>query len=209
MNTQEAYNAWAQTYDTVENRTRDLEAQAIREVVPAGRYGHVIELGCGTGKNTAWLAAQAEQLTAVDFSAEMLAGARAKGAATHVAFRQADITEPWGFAGEPADLITCSLILEHIAALDFVFGQAARALAPGGRFYVGELHPFKQYQGSKARFETGAGVRELDCYVHHLSDYAGAARRCGLAVEDLGEWFDGDDRTGVPRIVTWLFRRAG
>ncbi|MBC7446626.1 MAG: class I SAM-dependent methyltransferase [Hymenobacteraceae bacterium] len=207
MNTQQAYNVWAATYDDVKNSTRDLEAQAIRAVIPQGRFAHIIELGCGTGKNTEWLAARAERLTAVDFSPEMLAKAQLKAPA-NVTFRQADITQPWGFTGESADLITCSLILEHIADLGFVFNQAAQVLAPGGRLYVGELHPFKQYQGSKARFETEAGMRELECYVHHLTDYAQAARRCGLVVEDLREWFDEEERSGSPRIVTWVFREG-
>ncbi len=207
MNTEQAYNAWAATYDEVENRTRDVEAKAIRAVLPKGRFAHILELGCGTGKNTEWLAARAERVTAVDFSTEMLAKAQQK-APPNVTFRQADITQPWGFTGEAADLITCSLILEHIADLGFVFHQAAQLLAPGGRLYVGELHPFKQYQGSKARFETAAGMRELDCYVHHLTDYSQAARRCGLVVEDLREWFDEEERSGSPRIVTWVFREA-
>ncbi len=218
MNTQQAYDAWSATYDTVENHTRDLEAAAIRTMVPAalgitpvGRCGHIIELGCGTGKNTHWLAMQTERLTAVDFSTEMLAQARTKTLRSNVAFQQADITQPWAFAETgQADLITCSLILEHIDDLDFVFAEAARALAPGGLLYVGELHPFKQYQGSKARFETATGqMRELDCYIHHLTDYTHAARYAGLTVEALREWFDDTDetRTGPPRIVAWVFRK--
>ena len=212
MSVQQAYNAWAATYDAGENRTRDLEAQAIRAVIPAGEFGAVIELGCGTGKNTDWLATRAAQLTAVDFSPQMLQRAQQKGAAPNVRFQQADITQPWDFAPPAATgLITCSLILEHVADLGFVFGEAARVLAPGGRLYVGELHPFKQYQGSRARFETDTGLRTLECYVHHLTDYAQAARRHGLTVEVLREWFDDDDddRTGTPRIISWLFRRPG
>ncbi len=73
---------------------------------------------------------------------------------------------------------------------------------------AGELHPFKQYLGSKARFADAAGaVQELQCYIHHLTDYSKAARWAGLAVEDLRECFDEDEREAVSRIVSWLFRR--
>ncbi|GAA4018604.1 hypothetical protein GCM10022408_35510 [Hymenobacter fastidiosus] len=208
MNIQQAYNAWAASYDTVINKTRDLEARAIRDVVPAGAFPTVIELGCGTGKNTTWLAEKAGHLTAVDFSAEMLHQAQQKRLPPHVHFRQADITQPWTFADRPADLITCSLILEHISDLDFVFSQARQALQVGGRFYLGELHPFRQYQGSKARFVTPEGVFELPCYVHHLSDYLESARQQGLHCVSLREWFDEDDRTALPHIMSLLLERS-
>ncbi|MCY7328240.1 MAG: hypothetical protein LH618_06810 [Saprospiraceae bacterium] len=85
--------------------------------------------------------------------------------------------------------------------------QAHQALQPSGLLYLGELHPFKQYQGSKARFETGTGVFELDCFVHHVSDFFGAASRNGFACIQLNEWFDDDDRTTIPRLLTMVFAK--
>lgn len=208
MNIQEAYNTWADSYDDVRNQTRDLEARAIRSLVPGGHFSEIIELGCGTGKNTEWLAARATHLTAVDFSAEMLLKAQQKLQQPHVTFQQADITREWQFVRTPANLITCSLILEHIQNLDHVFAQASKVLQPHGLFYIGELHPVKQYQGSKARFGTAAGgIFELECYVHHISDFTETARRNGFSCVSLQEWFDDDDRTTTPRIICFLFRR--
>ncbi|UYZ65136.1 class I SAM-dependent DNA methyltransferase [Hymenobacter weizhouensis] len=208
MNVQQAYNTWASSYDMVRNLTRDLEAQVLRAVLPPGSYAEVVELGCGTGKNTAWLAQRAHRLTAVDFSSEMLARAQAAPQPPHVRFQQADITQPWFWLTAPADLLTCSLILEHIQRLDVVFALAQMALRPGGLFYIGELHPFKQYQGSKARFDTAeGGVFELECYVHHISDFTESARRHGFSCQRLQEWFDDEHRAGTPRIVSFLFRR--
>jgi trans-aconitate methyltransferase len=208
MNIQQAYNTWAGSYDTVRNRTRDLEARAIRSLVPAGPYAEAVELGCGTGKNTGWLATQARHLIAVDFSAEMMQQARQKLPLPHLTFQQADITQPWYFVSQPADLLTCSLILEHIQDLGHVFAQARQALRVGGLFYIGELHPFKQYQGSKARFETAAsGVFELECYVHHLSDFTETARQHGMRCARLQEWFDEDDKSTTPRLITFLFQK--
>jgi ubiquinone/menaquinone biosynthesis C-methylase UbiE len=210
MNIQEAYNSWADSYDNVQNKTRDLEAHAIRSLVPGGHFDEVIELGCGTGKNTEWLAARTTHLTAVDFSAEMLLRAQEKLQHPHITFHQADITQAWQFSRTPANLITCSLILEHIQDLNHVFAQAREALQPQGHFYIGELHPVKQYQGSKARFDTATGgIFELECYVHHISDFTETARRHGFSCVSLQEWFDDDDRTTTPRIVCFLFRREG
>ena len=207
MTIDQAYNQWASSYDAVVNNTRDLEAQALRTMLPAGPFPEIIELGCGTGKNTAWLARQAAHLTAVDFSPEMLRRAQQKlhGHQPPITFAQADITQPWHFVPGPVDVITCSLILEHLQNLDFVFAQAKQALCPGGLFYVGELHPFKQYLGSKARFETPTGPVELEGYVHHLSDFTEAARRHGFRCRQLQEWFDNDSRATPPRIISFLF----
>lgn len=206
MNTEDAYNDWADTYDTVNNKTRDLEAIALREVLGDTVYETILEIGCGTGKNSAWLAGRCNLLTAVDFSAKMLRIARTKINSENVDFRQADITESWSF--NKTDLITCSLVLEHIENLSFIFQQAARVLGAGGRFYVCELHPYKQLQGSRARFEKDGNVVELEYFVHHISAYFGAAQQHGLACRNLQEWFDDEDKSTLPRLVSFLFEKG-
>ena len=204
---QQGYNQWAATYDTVENKTRDLDQTATQTILKDIAFSDVLELGCGTGKNTIWLAEKAKQLIAVDFSAEMIAQAKAKVASGNVRFMQADITQPWPFDNNTFDLITCNLILEHIAHLEPVFSEANRVLKPGGKFYISELHPFKQYTGSKARFEQNKEQIVLDCYVHHISDFFNSAVANSFGCIQLNEWFD--DEKGLPRLVTFLFKKEG
>jgi len=206
MNVQQAYNSWSETYDAVENKTRDIEAMALRKSV-SGENLDILEIGCGTGKNTEFLQTKAAKLIGADFSAEMLEKAKAKIDAENVEFRQMDLREEWSFAENSFDLITCSLALEHIENIDFVFAQAARVLRNGGRFYIGELHPFKQYNGTKARFETGNGVFELECFVHHISEFFEAGTKNNFDVIELKEWFDEDDKTQIPRLLTMIFRK--
>lgn len=205
MNNQQAYDSWSQTYDSVENKTRDLEASALREMI-SGENLEILEIGCGTGKNTGFLLTKAKRLTGADFSAEMLEQAKRKITAGNVDFRRMDLREKWAFADDSFDLITCSLALEHIENIEFVFGEASRVLRRGGKFYFGELHPFKQYRGSKARFETGSGVYELECFVHHVSDYFAAAKINNFTCIELKEWFDDNDQTNIPRLLTMIFR---
>lgn len=207
MNIQEAYNTWSDNYDTVINKTRDLEAIALRSMLSDIAPASILEFGCGTGKNTEWLLQKTTALTAVDFSSEMLAKAKQKITAPHVQFVQADIQQPWQFVNTPIALVTCSLVLEHIDALQPVFEKVTATLQPGGYFYMGELHPFKQYGGSKAKFDTTDGVFELTCFTHHLSDFITAAINSGLTVVAAKEWFDEDDRTTVPRILSILFQK--
>lgn len=71
LNVRDAYNMWAEQYDTNENKTRDLEAFSLRKTLSAIEFNHCLEIGCGTGKNTEWLALGDRTILAVDFSEEI------------------------------------------------------------------------------------------------------------------------------------------
>ena len=206
MSVEQAYNSWAEQYDTNINKTRDLEAGSLREMLAGIDFGDCLEIGCGTGKNTAWLITKAKYITAVDLSEEMLNKAKEKINNSNVEFIQADITKEWSFVKKQYDLVTFSLVLEHIEDLETIFKKVAASLRQGGYVYVGELHPFKQYSGTKARFETDEGLHVVECYNHHVSDFIGAAKRNGLIIHELNEYFD-DDNNGIPRILTLLFQK--
>ena len=206
MSTRALYDKWSTTYDEVENKTRDLEKRACQSVLGNVGFGSVLELGAGTGKNTSWLADRAKSVLSVELSSEMQSVARAKVAERNVEFRLADIREEWNFVEDHVDLVTCSLILEHIEDLEPVFKDAAASLEPGGHFYVCELHPFKQYIGSKARFDMNGETHVLECYQHHISDYTDAAATGGFAIVKIDEWFDDEDPKEIPRLISFLFK---
>jgi predicted TPR repeat methyltransferase len=208
MDTKQAYNLWASQYDTNDNKTRDLEAQALRASLADIPFKTCLEIGCGTGKNTLWFQERADYITAIDLSEEMMAKAKEKISSSRVLFKQADITREWQFQDGLYDLISFSLVLEHIEDLDHIFGQVAQSLHLNGHVYIGELHPFKQYAGSKARFDTENGTEVLECFNHHISDFVQAAKQHGLAVVDIKEYFDDNDRNGIPRILTILLKKA-
>lgn len=180
MTVQQAYNVWASQYDSNDNKTRDLEGFALRETLMNTAFDNCLEIGCGTGKNTQWLMTKADAITAVDLSEEMLAKANEKIHDNKVQFVNADITKDWTWANDNFDLITFSLILEHIEQLPPIFEKASSYLQLNGYLYVGELHPFKQYSGSKARFETEEGLQVVSCFNHHISDFVDAGKQCGL-----------------------------
>lgn len=202
---QEAYNNWSAQYDTNINHTRDLEAIALQEMLADIDAKSILEIGCGTGKNTAYLLTKAATIVAADLSEEMLAKAKEKIDNPKVTFVQTDIKQHWNFTNQQFDLVTFSLVLEHIENLDFIFQQAKEKLHSSGYMYVGELHPFKQYAGSKARFDTETGRVEVECYTHHISDFVQAAKKQGLQLVQLQEFFD-DERNGIPRILGLVFK---
>ncbi|MGN6402808.1 MAG: class I SAM-dependent methyltransferase [Flavisolibacter sp.] len=207
MHPQQAYNIWASQYDTNINKTRDLEALALRQTLVNITFDSCLEIGCGTGKNTEWLVQKAKHVTAVDLSEQMLAKAKEKISSENVQFKQADITKHWNFTNQRYDLVSFSLVLEHISDLEHIFNETAQALKTGGHVYIGELHPFKQYSGSKARFETEKGVQVVQCFKHHVSDFITAAKKYGLAIVDINEYFDNSDRNEPPRILTIILKK--
>jgi ubiquinone/menaquinone biosynthesis C-methylase UbiE len=205
-NVQAAYNQWAHQYDTNQNRTRDLEAVSLRETLAQRDLGDVLEIGCGTGKNTEWLVTKADSILSVDLSEEMLAKAREKIQDAKVDFVQADITEPWGFtAGKVFDTVVFSLVLEHIEDLEMIFEKLRTVVRNGALVYIGELHPFKQYAGTKARFDTEEGTQVVTCFNHHISDFTGAASAQGFQLQHVREYFDDADKNTIPRILTLTF----
>lgn len=207
MSIKEAYNQWADIYDSNENRTRDLDVKATQSVLSKIPFDKVLELGCGTGKNTYWLAQKSTTIHAVDFSEGMLKKAQKKIKDNHVKFVQTDIKKSWKFAKIPYDLVTCNLVLEHIENLDNIFQKAYEVLLKDGYLFVCELHPIKQYLGTKARYESGDEVKELEVYTHHASDFLEAAEKQGFRLLKLQEWFDKDTTENPPRLLSMLFQK--
>ena len=207
MSIENAYNIWADQYDTNVNRTRDLDKKCTIETLNNLVFKNVLELGCGTGKNTEWLLNKAERIIGLDFSQEMLNKAEEKISDKRVTFKKADLTKDWKIENNFADLITSSLTLEHIKNLDHIFSQANQKLNKNGLFFISELHPFKQYSGSKAQYETENGTKELEVYVHHISEYIDDAKNNGFQLIELKEWFDKNSKNGIPRLISLLFKK--
>lgn len=207
MTVQDAYTQWSETYDHDKNLTRDLDAYVTRITLGNQRYQSIIEAGCGTGKNTVFLAEVGEQVIALDFSEGMMAQAREKVQQTNVTFLFADLIQTWPCADASADLLVCNLVLEHIDNLAPIFAEAARVLIDGGQFFLCELHPFRQYQGTQAYFQQGTEATLIPAFVHHISDFTRAGESNGFAMTQLREWWHEADENKPPRLVSFLFTR--
>jgi len=207
MRVEEAYEIWSGTYDHDRNLTRDLDEQITREILRESRFESILEIGCGTGKNTRWFSEIAERVQAIDFSPAMIDQARKKYAAENVTFILADVTKPWPVPDASVDLVTCNLVLEHINDLSFIFTEAARVLITSGRCFVSELHPFRQYQGVQARFEREDGTITIPAFVHHISEFFEAAAGGQLTLITMNEWWHVEDDGKPPRLISFMFRK--
>jgi ubiquinone/menaquinone biosynthesis C-methylase UbiE len=209
-----AYNEWAETYDIDQNRTRDLAAQVLRQADLNFTDRNVIEAGCGTGRNTEWLArpdAGAAGIVALDFSEEMLTRARGRVRDPRVRFVQHDVRATWPIEDASADLVIAMLILEHVEIVEPIFAEAARALRPHGELFICELHPMRQMLGGQAQF-TNAHTNEpqrVPAFLHDVSDYVNAGLSVGLELVSLYEWRDLEaSRSSLPRLLSLQFRSS-
>ena len=202
-----AYDAWSEVYDSAANRTRDLDAEVLRRQTFALAGCDVLELGCGTGKNSEWLAAGAASVLALDFSAGMLARARERVPAAHVRFVEHDLRARWPAADAAFDRVIADLVLEHVEHLPPIFAEAARVLRPGGLAFFCELHPFRQLAGGQAHFVRPRTdeVVHVPAHVHDVSDYLAAGCAAGLRLVGAGDWRDAPG--AVPRLFSTLWRR--
>jgi len=206
----DAYDRWAASYDADRNATRDLDADVVRRSALAVDGQDVLELGCGTGKNTVWLAERARSVVALDFSPGMLARARERVREAHVRFVEHDVREAWPVADGSVDVVVGNLVLEHVGALEPVYAEAARALRPGGRLLFCELHPERQRRGGQAHFTeaaTGTTVH-VPAHRHTVAEYVNGGLDAGLVLRHLGEWLEADAPDGAPpRLLSVLFEQ--
>ncbi len=197
------YDRWAARYDAAANRTRDLAAEALRAMSPAA--GTVVELGCGTGGNTAWLAQSAGAVVAMDFSEEMLVRARARLPAARVGLVRQDLRDGLPLADACADVVVITLVLEHVERLAPVVTECARVLRPGGELRVCEYHPYRQLRGGQARFALPEDVEEvrIPAFLHMLSEHVEVGLGAGLVLAHLGEWREaGAAPDAPPRVLS-------
>jgi SAM-dependent methyltransferase len=182
------YDRWAAVYDHEANPLIGLEEPVVRAAVGDVRGLAVLDLGCGTGRHALWLASAGAAVTAVDFSAGMLAEARRKPGAEAIRFVVHDLHRPLPFAAE-FDLVLSGLVLEHLRELGGFFAEARRVLRPGGRAVVSAMHPAMFLRGTQARFTdpaTGEVVMP-GSLPHSVGAFVMAAVRVGFRLTGVEE----------------------
>ena len=200
------YNSWAFQYDINNNPTRDLDRIATKKSLSGIDFFKVLELGCGTGKNSEWLITKADRLIGLDFSKNMLDLAKNKIKSDKATFIKTDLNENWPIKDNSFDLVTINLTLEHIEKLDHIFNSLFQKLKEGGKCFVSELHPKKQLVGSKARFIDNGEEVTLDVFQHTEKDYVQSAEKSGLNLLAKEDWYD--ERREIPRLITLLFEKS-
>lgn len=186
VSTKEGYALWASTYDAYPNGLVALEEPRLRALLGPVEGRDVLDVACGTGRHSVWLADQGARVVGVDTSPEMLAVARAKR--PHLDLREGSV-DRLPVAEAAFDLAICALLCEHLPSLTGPFQAIARALRPGGAFALSVYHPFFLLKGVPPHFEhRERGVEyELPAHVHLVSDYLDGLAAADLRLEALAE----------------------
>lgn len=186
----DGYDRWSEVYDHDQNPLTALEEPRVRAAVGEVVGKSVLDLGCGTGRHTTWLAAGGAAVTALDFSEGMLREARRKAGLENVQFVAHDLHEPLPFADGAFDLVVSGLVLEHLRDLRAFFREARRVVRAGGRAVISAMHPAMFLRGSQARFTdpVSSEVVEPGSVHHKLGEIVVAALAAGFVVDDIHEY---------------------
>ncbi|TLD16451.1 uncharacterized protein PgNI_00648 [Pyricularia grisea] len=200
--TVEAYNQWAKIYDTDGNFLQAIDDIEMKRLFPAfvssinkSKPWRLVDLGCGTGRNTALLLGLEDvQVVALDASPGMLEIAKVRleklhrGDATDqnlletLTLKVFDLINSSTIPEEAknADGIISTLVVEHIPLPNF-FRQVSQMLKPGGVLLLTNMHS-DMGAISQAGFvdeTTGEKVRPTS-YAHTMESVMEEAAKWGL-----------------------------
>ncbi len=105
----------------------------LASLVPEGGGERAVDLGCGTGRHAALLAAHYRQVLAVDISVPMLKLASARRGLPNVDYQQRDLREVRADRDGVFDLVVSAYALHHLDDLDQALWHIRELTAPGGR----------------------------------------------------------------------------
>ena len=179
------YGEWVDTYEQTVEDAMDIDLLEALEGVAWS--GEAADLGCGTGRTGAWLREQGvEAVDGVDLTPEMLAVARTRDVYRRLV--EADVAAT-GLGSEEYDLVTTSLVDEHLADLRPLYSEAYRLARPGGAHVLVGFHPhFIMAAGMPTHFERASGEPvAIETHVHLFSDHVRAALATGWALREMRE----------------------
>lgn len=199
-------------------KDRDTEPHAL---LPEDIRGQrVLDLACGYGTASRYLAQRGARVTGLDLSDRMLAQARELEASQPLGIRyvHGDATGTRWWDGVPYDGVLCNMALMDIDGLDGALSVVAAVLAPGGWFSFSVVHPCYPGgdEGSLSGLSSwppdggysregwwstgGTGIRGRAGSNHRMiSTYLNAVLGAGLLLDGFGE-------RGVSVPVTLIVR---
>jgi SAM-dependent methyltransferase len=202
MDTAQAYDLWAKVYDTDGNFLQALDTHEMKKLMPRlldilqqdperlPKPWKFVDLGCGTGRNTAALLTvpDVDEVVGLDVSSGMLQVAEQRlkkvNGTENLRFDVFDMLKqdsPPDFATQ-ADAVVSTLVIEHVPA-DIFFKHAAKLLKPGGLLLLTNMHG-DMGKISQAGFidpDTGVKIRPTS-YGHSIEEIETAAKVEGFDV---------------------------
>lgn len=179
----------------------ELELRLLPQLKPGMR---ALELGCGGGQNSIWLARQGIECVGVDISANQLARARELAVEHGVELELVQSTME-GVAERVEgkfDLIHSARALEFVDDPAGVVASAAQLLVPGGTLVIATTHPL--YNGDwLPEYDEDGAVTGFGVYMRSYFEPQDDIRRNGEVIEfvsrayPVSAWFNWYKRAGL------------
>lgn len=96
----------------------------------------VLDLGCGSGYGSNYLADYAKNLEAVDVAKEAIDYASHSFIKDNLSFTQINPDKQYPFESSTFDLIVSSQVIEHVENMDLYLSEIKRLLKPGGKVII-------------------------------------------------------------------------
>ncbi len=158
--------------------------------------GTALDLGCGTGQNTLWLAEKGWKVTGVDISVRAINAAEneAKKRNIYARFIVGNIIS-WT-TDEQYDLVFSTYALPSGEEADKTIHKAAGSVKLGGNFFVAEIH--RDAAGTEHSFHPDELLIAEDV-IKHLLDFD--IHRSEKTVHDHGHG------SAIPTFVVWATKK--
>jgi len=190
-------------------------------LLPAVAGQRVLDIACGQGRMSRYLAGRGADVVGVDISAAMLGKARA-ASSEDIAYVRADVTwhpAAW-WDGRPFDGCTCELALMDIDDLAGTLSTVTTVLRPGGWFVASIMHPcFPGSEVGRSSWPPGQGYESEGWWTSPDHNPEGVRIRVGATHRKLSTFLNAlldagleaerfvEPAAPVPTYLLWRCRR--
>jgi SAM-dependent methyltransferase len=213
------YDEFAEWYEQWIGDAPPLIA-ACAGLLPAVAGERVLDIACGQGRMSRYLAGLGADVTGVDISAAMLGKARAAGP-EGITYLRADVTShPDWWDGRSFDGCTCDLALMDIDDLAGTLSTVRTVLRPGGWFAASVVHPcFPGDDQGRSSWPPGEGYEREGWWTSPAHNPDGVRIRVGATHRKLSTVLNALLEAGldaerfvepaapVPTYLLWRCRR--
>jgi SAM-dependent methyltransferase len=185
VQTQARYDEFAEWYEQWVGSAPPLIA-AHADLLPVLTGDRVLDIACGQGRMSRYLAGSGADVAGVDISAAMLGKARAAGP-ENITYIHADVARhPAWWDGRPFDGCTCELALMDIDDLAGTLSTVTMVLRPGGWFVASVVHPcFPGSERGQSSWPPGQGYESEVWWTWPDHDPEGVRIRVGATHRKL------------------------
>jgi cytosine/adenosine deaminase-related metal-dependent hydrolase/ubiquinone/menaquinone biosynthesis C-methylase UbiE len=183
----EAFDTWAEVYDTQANPLLALEERVLGSMMPDVRGLDVLDAGCGTGRWLQRLVSRSPRsLLGVDISPAMLLLAGIK-------LSQKCSLRPGSCTALPVndtscDLVLSSFVVSYLEDLDDFAREIDRVARPGATIFLTDMHPETEaFRGWKRSFKVKGAEMQISARGWRIKQITQAFQARGFKLVSLAE----------------------